>query len=421
MPDNIRTGSAVFTVRLAAVALGMGIIVLTACEVPRPNVSGKVALTAPTAATLTALGRTIFFDTTLSASGRMSCATCHDPLHGWGPANARPVQLGGVDGTAPGVRATPSLGYAQDTPPFIEHYRENDGDDSEDLGPTGGRMWDGRAESAQEQAAMPLLSPFEMANVNRAEVLTRLQASPTAAAFRAAFGPEIFRDSLAAWNGLLAALDVFQQSPEEFYPYTSKYDAFLRGQVRLTAREQRGLALFNDPGKGNCAECHPSAMVRGAFPQFTDHGFMAIGVPRNPRIAANADTSYFDLGLCGPWRHDLADRKDFCGLFKTPTLRNVARRPVFFHNGVFTALEEVLRFYANRDVAPGEFYMSDNRGRTIKYDDLPGAYHSNVNVDPPFNRRLGQSPAFSDAESADIIVFLQTLNDGFVPPPGGAR
>ena len=133
-----------------------------------------------------------------------------------------------------------------------------------------------------------------------------------------------------AWNGLLSALEVFQQHPDEFYPYSSKYDAFLRGQSTLSVRERRGLSLFNNPGKGNCASCHPSTMIRGALPQFTDRGFIALGVPRNRRIPANADAAYFDLGLCGPTRTDLADHDNYCGRFKTPTLRNVARRGAFF-------------------------------------------------------------------------------------------
>lgn len=307
----------------------------------------------------------------------------------------------------------PSLMYAQDVPFFTEHYRENDGNDADDQGPAGGRMWDGRVSSAREQAALPLLSPFEMANGTRAAVLARLRASRTAPAFLAAFGPHVYEDSTAAWNGLVSALEVFQESAPDFYPYTSKYDAFLRGDVELTARERRGLQLFNDERKGNCARCHVSAMIHGASPQFTDRGFIALGVPRNSAIPANHDTRYFDLGLCGPIRTDLAERGEYCGLFKTPTLRNVARRQVFFHNGVYTRLEDVLRFYARRDVEPEQFYPRDPSGRVRKFDDLPAAYGANVDADAPFDRKPGAKPAFDDAEAADIIEFLKTLNDGY--------
>ncbi|WP_337170539.1 cytochrome c peroxidase [Gemmatimonas aurantiaca] len=371
------------------------------------------AMVMPRADTLMALGRQIFFDSTLSASGRLSCASCHDQQYGWAAPNALAVQTGGIGGTASGLRAVPSLGYAQDTPPFTEHYREDDGDDSEDQGAAGGLMWDGRAESLKEQAALPLLSPLEMGNISRAAAVERLRVSAVAEAFRTAFGAHVFDDSLVAWNGLLAALDAFQQSPADFYPYSSKYDAFLRGEGALTARERRGLALFNDPAKGNCASCHPSARQREGFPQFTDRGFLALGVPRNRRIPVNADSTYYDLGLCGPLRTDLADRPDYCGAFKTPTLRNVARRQVFFHNGVFTSLEQVLRFYARRDTEGRLFYPVDKRGVVQMYDDLPRIYWDNLNVDPPFDRKPGQRPAFSDAEAADMIAFLRTLNDGY--------
>ncbi|MEP6766443.1 MAG: cytochrome-c peroxidase, partial [Gemmatimonadaceae bacterium] len=261
--------------------------------------------------------------------------------------------------------------------------------------------------------ALPLLSPFEMANASRAAVLASLRTSRSANAFRAAFGAHIFDDSVAAWNGVLSALDVFQQSPDDFYPYSSKYDAFLRAGETLTQHELRGLALFNDPAKGNCAACHPSAMVRGASPQFTDRGLIALGVPRNKRIPANDDSTYFDLGLCGPVRIDFAKRAAYCGLFKTPTLRNVATRQVFFHNGGFHTLAQVLRFYAQRDVRPAQFYGTDERGVAKSYDDLPTPYRANVNIEAPFGRRANQRPAFSEAEAADIVAFLHTLTDGY--------
>jgi len=419
------------------------VVVLAACDPPRPShlasapppalpastadtgiakrVSQPVSFYAtpfekrPDAATLTVLGRELFFERALSASGRMSCATCHDPEHAWGPSNGLAVQRGGADGKAAGVRAVPSLKYRHDTPAFDEHHTDSDGDDSIDQGPTGGRGWDGRASSAHEQAAIPLLSPFEMANADGDAVVKRLSASPSAAAFRQAFGEHVLQHPEVAWNGILWALEVFQQSPADFYPYDSKYDAYLRGQTSLDPAEKRGLALFNDPAKGNCASCHPSGVKRGALPAFTDHGLIAIGVPRNARIPANADPSYRDLGLCGPWRTDLRDHADYCGRFKTPTLRNVAVRRVFFHNGFYTRLEDVLDFYAERDVHPAKFYPRDRRGRVMIFDDLREADRANVNVEPPFDRKPGESPALDARERADIVAFLHTLTDGYRP------
>jgi cytochrome c peroxidase len=367
----------------------------------------------PDVASLTALGRALFSDSSLSASGRMSCASCHDPAHAYGPANRRSIQLGGPDLRQPGIRATPSLMYQQDAPPFSEHFNDTDGDDSIDQGPTGGRDWDGRASSAHEQASGPLLSPFEMANRDSVAVITRLQHSPNASRFRATFGAHVFEHAQLAWNGVLLALEVFQQSPGDFYPYSSKYDAFLRHQAMLSPRELRGLDLFNDARKGNCAQCHPSSIKRGAFPQFTDHGFIAIGVPRNANIPANRNARFHDLGLCGPLRTDLQNRAEYCGLFKTPSLRNVALRTSFFHNGAFHRLEDVLDFYAQRDAYPARFYPRGKDGRVRKFDDLPEAYQVNINTEAPFSSEHGRKPTLTTAESADIIAFLRTLTDGY--------
>jgi len=367
----------------------------------------------PDPKTLTALGRALFSDPSLSASGAMSCATCHDPAHAYGPANHLAVQRGGIDGTLPGLRAVPSLKYHQAIPPYSERFFDNDGNDAEDQGPTGGFDWDGRADSVHEQAAGPLLSPFEMANPSKDAVLARLRASPNAAALRAAFGPHLFDDPQRAWNALVLALEVFQQSPQDFYPYDSKYDAFLRGKATLTPQEARGLTVFNDARKGNCASCHISSIKRGAFPQFTDAGLIAIGVPRNPAIPANAQPGFRDLGVCGPLRTDLKAHDDYCGRFRTPSLRNVALRGVFFHNGVYTTLADAVRFYALRDADPARVY---GQGR---YADLPEKYQGNLNVEAPFGGKRGDKPRMTEAEIADVVAFLGTLTDGYVPPTAG--
>jgi cytochrome c peroxidase len=369
----------------------------------------------PSPAAMTAVGRQLFFDKSLSASGKLSCASCHDPAQGFGPPDDVAVQSGGGDGKRPGVRAVLSLMYAQNVPVFTEHYVEDEGDDSIDQGPAGGRTWDGRAQSAHDQARLPLFSPFEMANAGEAAVVATVRRSPYAAQFRATFGARVFEDEALAFKGVLMALETYQQNPAEFYPYSSKYDAWLRGQASLTDAESRGLAAFNDPARGNCARCHPSAMRGGAFPQFTDFGYAGLGVPRNARIPANADPQYVDLGLCGPLRTDLRDKKQYCGLFRTPTLRNVARRRVLFHNGVFNRLEDAVRFYAERDTRPQAWYPRTPDGGTKKFDDLPEAYRANLDADPPFNRHEGDPPPFGDRDVEDIVAFLNTLTDGYQP------
>jgi cytochrome c peroxidase len=369
--------------------------------------------THPSADALMTLGRSLFFDPTLSASGKLACSSCHDPRHAFGPPNSLAVQRGGGDGRGYGVRAVPSLMYAQNVPPFTEHFVDDDGNDSVDQGPAGGRTWDGRAQSAHEQAVLPLLSPFEMANADAASVVGRVQRGPFAAQFRGVFGQGIFGNGDRAFKGMLLALETFQQSPTEFYPYTSKFDAWLRREATLTPQESRGLEVFNDPAKGNCARCHPSAVRQGAFPQFTDFGYIALGVPRNARIPANHDAGYFDLGVCGPLREDLRDQTQYCGMFRTPTLRNVAKRTVFFHNGTAHSLVDAVRFYAERDTRPRNWYPEGSDGKMRKFDDLPVRFAGNVDVQGPFGQQAGEAPVLSEADVADLVAFLRTLSDGY--------
>ncbi len=362
----------------------------------------------PTVPELTALGRAMFNDITLSASGTLACASCHSPANGYSPNNNLAVQLGGIDGKTEGTRATPSLRYIQNVPAFTEHYHDDDGDDSVDAGPTGGHNWDGRVQTAHEQALGPLLSAREMGNKDEAAVLAKLKDGPLAPQFRQVFGDDIFSKPNAAMQGALMALEVFQESPTDFYPYTSKYDAFLRKQVQLSPQELRGLRVFNDETKGNCASCHISQISPGGvFPQFTDYGLINIGVPRNRKLAVNADANYYDLGLCGPDRTDLKDHKEYCGAFKTPSLRNVATRKAYFHNGSFSSLEQVVRFYATRDTAPKQWYQAR------KFDDQPAGLDANVNMEAPFGGKAGDKPLLSERDIADIVAFLKTLNDGY--------
>ena len=179
----------------------------------------------------------------------------------------------------------------------------------------------------------------------------------------------------------------------------------------------RGLALFNDPAKGNCAACHPSARAAdGSAPLFTDFSYDNLGVPRNTRIPATQDSTYFDLGLCGPDRTDLAARTDLCGAFKVPTLRNVATRKAFFHNGAFGNLTDVVRFYVTRDTNPDRWYPLNADGTVDKFNDLPPAMRSNVNTaEAPYNRQPGMAPALNETEIADLVQFLGTLTDGYRP------
>ncbi len=372
------------------------------------------------AAALQALGRRLFFDASLSGSGQMACATCHDPKRAFGPPNEKPVQLGGKDMKQPGLRAVPSLTYLQVVPQFTEHYYESDdeGDASIDNGPTGGLTWDGRADRGRDQARIPLLSPFEMANDNEAAVAAKRRQATYAGEVTRLFGDDVLKSDGKTFAAVIEALEVFEQSEHDFYPYSSKYDAYLGGRAELSPQEARGLKLFNDPDKGNCASCNRSARDNnGTPPQFTDYGLIAIGLPRNRAIPANADPDYFDLGACGPLRTDLVEHPEYCGLFRTPSLRNVALRKTFYHNGIDHDLRHAVAFYVERDTAPEKWYPRDASGRVMKYDDLPAPYRDNINTDPPFGGKPGDKPALSATEIDDIVAFLGTLTDGYKSGP----
>lgn len=356
------------------------------------------------------VGAQIFSDPGLSASGKQSCASCHDPANAHAQGNSLAVQLGGADGAVAGFRATPSLRYLGANPAFSF---DKDGT------AIGGFNRDGRAESLAEQAKRPFLAPHEMGNANQEALVGRLKQASYVEQFRLVFGASILDNPEQAFERVAFALQQFQKEDPRFHPFDSKYDQFLAGKTQLNAAELRGLALFNDPAKGNCIACHNSARgPGGAAPLFTDFSFDNLGVPRNTRIAATADPRYVDLGLCGPDRTDLAARADLCGAFKVPTLRNVATRKVFFHNGVFTTLKDVVGFYVRRDTNPEEWYPRASDGTVLKFNDLPAQYHANVNrTEGPYNRQPGMAPALSSGEIDDLIAFLGTLNDADQPQP----
>jgi len=395
---------------------------------------------------MASIGREIFFDTSLSSSGKVACASCHSPDHAYGPSNDAPVMFGGPEMTLPGARAVPSLTYLERQLEFSIGPDKDDGFDlrptlatqaeigktadrvqkiasqttqSANIVPQGGLFWDGRASSLQNQALGPLLDPREMDGGGIEIIAEKLRKAPYAKGFAQLFGETIFNTNNTRLLVAEATFAVGRYQIEEpsFHPYDSKYDYWLEGKARLSESEMRGLKLFNDPQKANCAGCHTSQPGSdGSPPRFTDTQYEALGAPRNATITDTKDPTYFDLGVCGPIRKDIAEQTQFCGMFKTPSLRNTALRKVFFHNGVFHTLQEVMDFYNFRDTNPEKVYPVGADGKVQKYNDIPPQYHANVDIaDPPFDRHLGEQPAMTAQDEADIIAFLQTLNDGYKP------
>jgi cytochrome c peroxidase len=363
------------------------------------------------------VGKKMFFDKRLSASGKMACATCHDPDHAYGPPNDLAVQPGGPKLADSGTRAVPSLRYQEFTPPYADVLDNPDGISAP--GPGGGYTMDGRAPTLADQARIPLLAPNEMANRSPAGVVEKIRGSAYAPLFKRAFGERILGDTKQAFRKALEALQAFQMEDPSFHPYNSKYDLYAGNKIggTLTDAEKRGFKVYNDPQKGNCFACHYNgAGLNGSVRMFTDYTYSAIGVPRNRDIPANENPKYYDLGVCGRPDHPPPESRQYCGMFKTPTLRNVATRKVFFHNGQIKSLHDAIRFYNTRDTDP-ELWYPVVGGVVQKFDDLPPEYRNNIDAQKPLDgRATGARPAMSEQDVSDLEVFLNTLTDDYSPP-----
>lgn len=374
--------------------------------------AGAIAAAPTPLSPLASLGEKIFNDSNLSEPRGTACVSCHQAKTGF--SNLNSSKIGVPRGSLPksfGIRNVMQNSYASFQPPFGFRVNGNDVD------PIGGLFWDGRADTLAQQAQLPFLSAQEMNNKDAASVIAKIAASPYAQQMTAIFGKGVFNNPTTAMAHVGEAIAAFEVSAV-FESFSSRYDAFIRGKALFTPAEANGMKLFMDPAKGNCASCHlmnpKSTTARDNL--FTDHGHYATGIPRNPAIPANANPSYFDLGLCGPQRTRPAltpnvpttiTVEKFCGTFQMPSLRNVAIRQVFMHNGFFDNLRDVVSFYSTRNSNPKRWY-----GPSGIPNDLPVAYLPNiVNDRSPFDRPASAGPALTEKEIDDIVAFLHTLTD----------
>jgi cytochrome c peroxidase len=364
------------------------------------------------------LGKRIFEDRNLSEPKGVACESCHDRKRAYQGDNRSPI-LGVAIGSRPGAfgnRKPPTIMYSAYSPPF-GFYK-----DADELGgrlrARGGQFWDGRAVDLVAQPSVPLTNPLEMNNPSADAVVEKVKAASYAPMMTAVFGPKAFADPKAAFQRIAQALSAYETSGL-LTPFSSRFDDTLRGAERLTPLEARGLALFLDPERGNCLACH-AVKPESKDPAdwlFTDFGYVALGVPRNPAIPANADPQSFDLGLCRRPGLDTILPKDvplalLCGAFKTPTLRNVAARAPYFHNGAIATLRDAVAFHATRDSDPKRWRPTLKSGEADAFDDLPSAYKANVNVEAvPFDRKPGQPPRLDDDDIDALVAFLNTLTD----------
>jgi cytochrome c peroxidase len=367
------------------------------------------------------LGRQLFNDTSLSISGTQACASCHYEAHAFTGNNASdplfPVAVGALPSLI-GLRNTPTAKYAAFIPTF--GFFEDEGE----WVPRGGQFLDGRADTLAAQAAGPFVNPREMAMPDAAAVIEQVRAASYAPLFRDVFGQGSLSDVERAYADMTRAIEAFEQTPI-FIPFSSKFDAVLRGRAELTEDEARGFELFKDPEKGNCIGCHVGDEASSEPPDwlFTDFTYDNLGVPRNAEIPDNADPEFFDLGLCA--QPGLEDRlpedveapaelvSSLCGAFKVPTLRNVALTAPYMHNGFFKSLRDVVEFYVTRDTDPERWYPTTD-GEVVKFNDLPSEFRANVNTsEVPYDRGRGEQPHLSSDEIDQLVAFLETLTDGY--------
>ncbi len=353
------------------------------------------------------LGKNLFFDTNLSTPTGQGCVSCHDPAFAFTDPDKNLSVSGGIVAGRFGSRNAPTVMYQAFTPDFGFFGGEF----------TGGQFWDQRAANLTEQAKAPFLNPLEMNNTNETEVLNKIQAATYAPLFSTVCGA-----SSDQYTCMANAVAAFESTPE-LNRFSSKFDLY---PADMTVQEKRGLLLFNK--KGNCALCH----LIGPIPSrslFTDFDAHNIGVPSNlgmmgdtPALQAYfpfyypplvpefnpAGLNFVDIGLAGNPGVPVVMRPGVEGAIKVPTLRNVEMTSPYMHNGVFRTLKEVVHFYNTRDVL-------GNCAGTQNPQPGVNCWHA---PEVPVNLAVGiGNLELTDTEEDDIVAFLLTLTDGYVPQP----
>jgi cytochrome c peroxidase len=364
------------------------------------------------------LGKAIFFDSSLSQPEGQSCASCHDPAVGFAdPQTDLPVSEGAIPRLF-GNRNAQSASYAMFSPEL--HYDPTMRPGIMEGMYVGGLFWDGRADTLEEQAMGPFLNPLEMHNPGAKTVVLAVRQSEYADLFRKIFGEESLDDLNtesninAAYEHVAEAIAAYERSTE-VNPFTSKYDYWKKGEAQLTESELRGYMLFTNTSMmgAKCANCHSVSPDESESPSlFTNFGYQNVGTPPNPELPyyflqkpVNPEgINFVDLGLGNYLRsigvsESKATKED--GKFKIPSLRNCAITAPYEHNGVFKTLKEVVMFNNTRDV-PGAGWPAPEVAQNV---------HRHM---PPMPRTFGQL-GLTDQQVDDIVVFLNTLTDGYKP------
>jgi cytochrome c peroxidase len=280
----------------------------------------------------------------------------------------------------------------------------------------GGQFLDGRAPTLEEQAKEPFLNPLEMNMPNRRAVVKRVAASEYADDFRAVYGRRglSLTDVRRAYDRIVGAIAAYERSTE-LNSFTAKHDyaMTLVGTPRMmtfTADERMGMMLFN--GVAQCSVCHVNPMS-GLPPNqasiivptepilYSDYRFANLGIPKNwaspfltlPALFNPDGAEYIDHGLAADLPGGVEANPQFDGMFRTPSLRNVAHTAPYGHNGYFKTLKDIVHFYNTRDVL-GEGWPEPEVA-----DNLETATMGDLGLTP--------------TQENQIIAFLLTLSDGW--------
>lgn len=283
------------------------------------------------------LGRILFFDVNLSKNRTQSCATCHNPNAGFVDDRDNGVKKMaslGDDGKSLGDRQAPTASYAKFSPTF--HF------DEKAKKYVGGQFWDGREATLEGQAGGPPLNPVEMGMSDKKAVVDRLKENTLYVdSFKKIFGADIFKNDDKAYEAMTIAIASFERT-DEFSPFDSKYDRYLKGEYDLTPLEDLGKSIFFSNNNNSCANCHVLKGEDKEGETFTNYQYHNIGTPANNELRAKNGVKAIDEGLLANSNvSDIAEK----GKHKVPTLRNVAVTAPYMHNGVFKDLKTVVEFY----------------------------------------------------------------------------
>ncbi|MCT7617670.1 c-type cytochrome [Aliarcobacter butzleri] len=283
------------------------------------------------------LGRILFFDVNLSKNRTQSCATCHNPNAGFVDDRDNGVKKMaslGDDGKSLGDRQAPTASYAKFSPTF--HF------DEKAKKYVGGQFWDGREATLEGQVGGPPLNPVEMGMSDKKAVVDRLKENTLYVdSFKKIFGADIFKNDDKAYEAMTIAIASFERT-DEFSPFDSKYDRYLKGEYDLTPLEDLGKSIFFSNNNNSCANCHVLKGEDKEGETFTNYQYHNIGTPANNELRAKNGVKAIDEGLLANSNvSDVAQK----GKHKVPTLRNVAVTGPYMHNGVFKDLKTVVEFY----------------------------------------------------------------------------